>query len=159
MRPSNHSRMTDRLRAIADETGSAALEFITVGVLLLVPLVYLVLALGAIQEQTLGVEAAARHTARVIGQAPDAQTASARGDAVLANTVREYGMDADAVDVQISCRPVTAVCPTAGSTVIVTVSTRVSLPFMPPLFGLDRIAAIPVEAQSAQKTSRLWGSG
>jgi len=151
--------MTDRHRLLADETGSAALEFITVGVLLLVPLVYLVLALGAIQEQTLGAEAAARHTARVIGQAPDADTAAARGDAVLANTVREYGMDADAVEVQISCRPATAVCPTAGSTVIVTVSTRVSLPLMPPLFGLDRIAAIPVEAQSAQKTSRLWGSG
>ncbi|WP_307372483.1 TadE family protein [Microbacterium sp. W4I4] len=148
--------MTDRL--LADETGSAALEFITVGVLLLVPLVYLVLALGAIQEQTLGAEAAARHTARVIGQAPNATTAAAHGDAVLANTVREYGMDADAVDVQITCRPATAACPAAGSTVIVTVTTRVSLPFMPPIFGLDRIAAIPVEAQSAQKTSRLWGS-
>lgn len=159
MRPSNRSRTTDRPHLLADDTGSAALEFITVGMLLLVPLVYLVLALGAIQEQTLGAEAAARHTARVIGQAPDAATAGARGDAVLANTIREYGMDADAVDVRISCRPATPECPTAGSTVIVTVRTRVSLPFMPPIFGLDRIAAIPVEAQSAQKTSRLWGSG
>jgi Flp pilus assembly protein TadG len=159
VRPSNRSKTTDRSRLLDDDTGSAALEFITVGVLLLVPLVYLVLSLGAIQEQTLGVEAAARHTARVIGQAPDAATAGARGDAVLANVISEYGLDADATDVQISCRPATAVCPTAGSTVIVTVRTRVSLPFMPPLFGLDRIAAIPVEAQSAQRTSRLWGSG
>lgn len=159
MRPSNRSKTTDRSRLLDDDTGSAALEFITVGVLLLVPLVYLVLSLGAIQEQTLGVEAAARHTARVIGQAPDAATAGARGDAVLANVISEYGLDGDATDVQISCRPAAAVCPTAGSTVIVTVRTRVSLPFMPPLFGLDRIAAIPVEAQSAQRTSRLWGSG
>lgn len=159
MRPSNRSKTTDRVRLLVDDTGSAALEFITVGVLLLVPFVYLVLALGAVQEQTLGAEAAARHTARVIGQAPDAETAAARGDAVLANTVREYGMDADAVEVQISCRPASTACPTAGSTVIVTVTSRVSLPFMPPIFGLDRIAAIPVEAQSAQKTSRLWGSG
>jgi hypothetical protein len=30
---------------------------------------------------------------------------------------------------------------------------------MPPLFGLDRIAAIPVHADAAQKASRLWGSG
>lgn len=144
---------------LADDTGSAALEFITVGLLMLVPLVYLVLALGAVQQQTLGAEAAARHTARVIGQAPDAATAGARGDAVLASVIREYDMDEDAVDVTISCRPATAVCPDAGSTVIVTVSARVSLPFMPPLFGLDTIAAIPVEAQSAQKMSRLWGSG
>ena len=142
-----------------DETGSAALEFIVVGVLLLVPLVYLVLTLGAVQEQTLGAEAAARHTARVIGQAPDADAAASSGDAVLASVIREYGMDADAVDVGITCRPAGAQCPDAGATVIVTVRTRVSLPFMPPLFGLDRIAAIPVEAQSAQKVSRLWGSG
>lgn len=147
------------MRAVVDDAGSAALEFIAVGVLMLVPLVYLVLALGAIQEQTLGAESAARHTARVIGQAPDAGTARARGDAVLANAMREYGMDSEAVDVQISCRPAKATCPTAGSTVIVTVRTRVSLPFMPPIFGLDRIAAIPVEAQSAQRISRLWGSG
>jgi len=144
---------------LSDETGSAALEFITVGVLLLVPLVYLVLMLGAIQEQTLGAEAAARHTARVIGQAPDAATASARGEAVLQSVIREYGMDEDTVEVGITCRPATATCPAAGSTVIVTVTTRVSLPFMPPLFGLDRIAAIPVQAESAQKVSRLWGSG
>ncbi|BDZ37777.1 TadE family protein [Microbacterium suwonense] len=159
MRPSNPSTSSELGPRWADDTGSAALEFITVGVLLLVPLVYLVLTLGAVQEQTLGAEAAARHTARVIGQAPDADTAAARGDGVLQSVIREYGMDADAVDVSIRCRPSGAACPTAGSTVIVTVTTRVSLPFMPPLFGLDRIAAIPVQAESAQKTSRLWGSG
>ncbi|MDT0158620.1 TadE family protein [Microbacterium sp. ARD32] len=144
---------------LSDERGSAALEFITVGVLLLVPLVYLVLTLGAVQEQTLGAEAAARHTARVIGQAPDADAASARGDAVLRSVIREYGMDQDAVEVHVTCRPAAATCPAAGSTVIVTVATRVSLPFMPPLFGLDRIAAIPVQAEAAQKVSRLWGRG
>ncbi|MFP1603415.1 TadE family protein [Microbacterium sp. 2216-1] len=141
-----------------DDAGSAALEFIVAGVLLLVPLVYLVLTLGAVQEQTLGAEAAARHTARVIGQAPDAESAAASGDAVLAGVIREYGMDPDTVEVGLTCRPAGAQCPAAGATVIVTVRTQVSLPFMPPLFGLDQITAIPVEAQSAQKISRLWGS-
>lgn len=164
MRPWNPSAMTERsagrLRSVwADEDGTAVLEFVTVGVLLLVPLVYLVLTLGAVQEQTLGAEAAARHTARVIGQAPDAATGSARGEAVLQSVIREYGMDPDAVEVAIECRPAAAQCPSAGSTVIVTVATRVSLPFMPPLFGLDRIAAIPVQADAAQKVSRLWGTG
>ncbi|MBM7464983.1 TadE family protein [Microbacterium esteraromaticum] len=126
---------------------------------MLVPLAYLVLVLGAVQEQTLGAEAAARHTARVIGQAPDADTATERGDAVLAGIVREYGMDADAVGVRITCRPAARECPTAGATVIVTVRTQVSLPFLPPIFGLDELTAIPVEAQSAQKVSRQWGSG
>jgi Flp pilus assembly protein TadG len=139
-----------------NDDGSAALEFIVVGVILLVPLVYLVLALGTLQQQTLGIEAAARHTARVIGQAEDAQAATASSDAVLANVIDEYGLDADSVDVSISCTSA-GECPTAGSTVIVTVAARVSLPFVPPVLGLDEAVSIPVEAQAAQKISRLWG--
>lgn len=153
------STPTERAHAAQDESGAAALEFIVAGVLLLVPLLYLVLALGTIQEQTLGAEAAARHAARVIGQAPDARQAASSADAVLASVIREYGMDEDAVDVSITCRPVANPCPTAGSTVLVTVSTRVTLPLMPSLFDLDRIASIPVEAAAAQRVSRLWGTG
>jgi len=157
VRPSKRSERSERL--IGDESGSAALEFMVAGVLMLVPLVYLVLVLGAVQEHTLGAEAAARHTARVIGQAPDADAAAERGDAVIAAVVREYGMDGDAVGVGITCRPAGRGCPRAGATVVVTVRTQVSLPFMPPIFGLDELTAIPVEARSAQKVSRQWGSG
>lgn len=142
-----------------DDEGSAALEFITVGVILLVPLAYLVITLGAIQESLLGVEAAARHTARVIGQSGDVDSAAANGDAVLASVIDEYGMDAASVEVSMSCTPAGAICPSAGATVIVTVSTHVSLPFVPPIFGLDQAASIPLEAAAAQKVSRLWGTG
>ena len=142
-----------------NDDGSAALEFITVGVILLVPLAYLVITLGAVQESLLGVEAAARHTARVIGQADDVDSAAANSDAVLASVLEEYGIDQGSVDVSMSCTPAVAACPSAGATVIVTVTTRVSLPFVPPIFGLDRAASIPLEAAAAQKVSRLWGTG
>lgn len=146
-------------RWVRNEDGSAALEFITVGVIFLVPLVYLVITLGTVQEQLLGVEAAARHTARVIGQADDAATAAANSDALLANVIDEYGMDAARVEVSVSCTPSVAECPSAGATVIVTVSTFVSLPLVPPIFGLDTAASIPLQAAAAQKVSRLWGTG
>ncbi|WP_406245784.1 TadE family protein [Microbacterium sp. M] len=142
-----------------NDDGSAALEFIVVGVILLVPLVYLVLTLGAVQEQTLGAEAAARHTARAMGQASDADAAATRGDAILADVIDEYGMDPAAVQVSVVCTPASASCPAPGATVVVTVSTRVSLPFVPPVLGLDTVASIPVEAAAAQKISRVWGSG
>ena len=142
-----------------NDDGSAALEFITVGVILLVPLAYLVITLGAVQESLLGVEAAARHTARVIGQADDAESAAENSDAVLASVMAEYRLDAESVEVTMSCAPAGAACPSAGATVIVTVSTRVSLPFVPPVFGLDKAASIPLEAAAAQKVSRLWGTG
>lgn len=142
-----------------DEEGSAALEFITVGVILLVPLIYLIVALGLIQEHTLGTEAAARHTARVISLAADAETAAARSEQVLAGIVEEYGLDPDAVEVAITCTPAGSQCPDAGATMTVTIRTVVPLPLMPPVFGLDRSTAIPIEASSVQKISRLWGGG
>lgn len=156
MRP---SRPSENETLTADEDGSAALEFVVVGLLLLVPLVYLVITLGLIQEQTLGAEAAARHTARVIGQSQDAASAAASAEAVLDNVIREYGMDAEDVNVEMTCIDTTGACPEAGATVVITVTARVSLPFLPPLFGLDQIGSIPIEAQAAQKVSRLWGSG
>jgi Flp pilus assembly protein TadG len=140
-----------------NDDGSAALEFITIGVILLVPLAYLVLTLGAVQETLLGAEAAARHTARVIGQAENAAEAADRGDAVLASVIDEYGMDAESVQVSVTCTPAGAECPGSGATVIVTVRTHVSLPFVPSVFGLDRATQIPLEAAAAQKASRLWG--
>ncbi len=145
--------------AVVADAGSAALEFIAVGVLMLVPLVYLVIALGAIQGQSLGAEAGARHVARAVATAPDAATADARADAVLRSVVQEYGLEASEVRISLSCRPATGSCPAAGSTLLVTVSTRVALPLVPSVLGLDRIASVPVEAVAAQKVSRFWGSG
>lgn len=148
-----------RWRAWAtNDEGSASLEFITVGVILLVPLVYLVIALGAIQEQTLGAEAAARHTARAIAIAPDAASAAENGEAVLAGIIEEYGLDPEAIDVSLSCSPAGVDCPSAGATLIVTVAAQVRLPLVPPVFGLDRAASVTVQAEAVQKVSRLWGA-
>lgn len=151
MRPSNPSTDDD------GERGSAALEFILVGLLLLVPLVYLVVALGMIQGQSLGAEAAARHVARTVSTATDAADARARADAVLAAVSDEY--DLAGVDLALACAPEGGPCPRAGATLHVTVRAVVSLPLVPPVLGLDRIATIPVEASAAHKVSRFWSGG
>ncbi|WP_274645668.1 TadE family protein [Microbacterium sp. C7(2022)] len=135
------------------------LEFILVGLVLLVPLVYLVITLGSIQGQSLGAEAGARHIARAIALSSDSDEARDRTDRILAAVVEEYGIDDSAVEIALHCRPASADCPSAGATVVVTVRTSVSLPLVPPVLGLDRIASVPVEASSAQKVSRFWGVG
>lgn len=145
--------------SMIDDEGSAALEFITVGVILLVPLVYLIIALGAIQEQTLGVGAAARHVARTIVRAPDAATAAVRSELVLADVTDQYGIDEESTEVSVACVPVGTECPSAGAVVTVTVTASVSLPLMPAVFGSDSAAAIRVEGSAVQKVSRLWGTG
>lgn len=146
-------------RWVRDDVGSAALEFLTAGVIFLVPLAYLIITLGVIQESTLGAEAAARHTARVIGQSEDPESAARNSAAVLANVVEEYGLDPDSVGVSIACTPAGVPCPSAGVTLVVIVDASVSLPFVPPIFGLDRATTIPLQAEAAHKLSRLWGSG
>ena len=164
MRPSSRSTegpvpARDADRREDPERGSAALEFILVGLLMLVPLVYLIVSLGLIQGHSLGAEAGARHIARAVATAVDAGDAGERADLVLESVVREYGLDADAVALSISCRPAGVECPTAGATLVVTLRTTVALPLVPPVLGLDRLASIPVEASAAQKVSRFWGSG
>ena len=141
------------------ERGSAALEFILVGLLLLVPVVYLVVALGLVQGHALGAEAAARHIARAVSTAEGADDARDRARSVLSSVVDEYGMDAASIGLDLDCVPRSATCPEAGATLVVTVQTRVPLPLVPPVLGLDRLASIPVEASTAQKVSRFWGSG
>lgn len=161
MLPSKHwsDRLRVRLHAgVQGDDGSAALEFITVGVLMLVPLVYLIVALGMIQGQSLGAEAGARHVARAVSTAPDAASANARADAVLRSIVDEYDIDPDAVRMSLACRPSAAACPEAGSTIVVTITTRVTLPLVPPVLGLDALAVVPIEASAVQKVSRFWGA-
>ncbi|MGN8024878.1 TadE family protein [Microbacterium sp. 22242] len=158
--PDGHPAAVDgRSGADAGDRGSAALEFIGLGVILLVPLVYLVLALGTIQGQVLGVESAARHAARTMSAATDAVDADARASAAVQAAIEEYGMDPAGVAVDVQCAPAGAACPSAGATVVVTVSGRVSLPLLPRLFGLDRVGSVPVQASSAYKVSRTWTGG
>ena len=139
-----------RARTWTDDDGSASLEFLTVGVLLLVPIAYLVIALGAIQNASLGVEASARFVARSIAGGQDAPP-----DAVLASVADAYGLDPDALEVRVTCLPEGPECPTAGSTVSVTVADRVPLPLVPGFLGLGERLAVPVDATAVFRASRL----
>ncbi|WP_300591877.1 TadE family protein [Microbacterium sp.] len=156
--------IADRLRSrlarfLREDDGSASLEFLTVGLLMLVPLIYVVVALGQIQHQALGAEAAARHVARAISLSSDAASAGSSASEVLSAVMAAYDLDASATSLSISCVPASASCPTAGATVRVSVATRVSLPLAPPVLGLDQIASVPVEASAVQRMSRFWSGG
>jgi len=156
--------IADRLRSLLarilrEDGGSASLEFLTVGLLMLVPLIYVVVALGQIQHQALGAEAAARHVARAISLSSDAASAGSSASQVLSAVMAEYDLDASITSLSISCVPASASCPTAGSTVRVSVATRVSLPLAPPVLGLDQVASVPVEASAVQRMSRFWSGG
>jgi Flp pilus assembly protein TadG len=152
MRP----RISSNREPAFGQDGSAALEFIVAGMVLLVPIVYMIVALGQIQSHAFGVETAARQAARVIATSTDSQTADAATRRIMAAVAIEYGIDPGDVEVSVDCSPDARVCPEAGAIVKVTVGARAPLPLVPPVLGMDDIASVSVEATSSQKVSRSW---
>lgn len=145
------------LRPSRDD-GSAALEFVTAGFLLLIPLVYLVLAMAAIQGGALSVEGASRQAARVFVQAGDAGSAQARARTAVDFALSDFGLGAAASTVKISCRPNPAVCLTRRGFVTVTVTASVPLPLVPNVLSLKTPLSIPMSATSTEQVSRFWGA-
>ncbi|HYI33380.1 MAG TPA: hypothetical protein VEX88_07965 [Glaciibacter sp.] len=142
--------------AATGEAGSASLEFLTAGLILLVPLVYLVVGLSAIQGGALAVEGAARQAARVYVQSPDAEEAGVRAARAVEFGLADYGIEAANASVHIDCESAST-CLTRGSAVTVTVQVLVALPLVPDVLSLRDVASVPVRASATQTVSRFWG--
>ncbi|HEY5222933.1 MAG TPA: hypothetical protein VIJ18_07815 [Microbacteriaceae bacterium] len=142
-----------------DEEGSSSLEFITMGLMLLVPLVYLVLAVASIQGAALAVEGAARQAARVYVQAPSAADADARAARAVDFALADYGLDAAQAQLSVTCAPDPAQCLRRDGAVTITVQVRAPLPLVPSVLDLQQTASVPLQAAATQTVSRFWSGG
>lgn len=145
-------------RRLASERGTAALEFVTAGLILLVPILYLVLALAGIQGAELAAAGAARQAARVYVQAYDEADAAADASAAVAFALADFRLPKDAATVRVDCSPAPDACLTRLGTVTVTVQVRAPLPLVPDVVDLRRDAAVTVQAVSTNRVSRLRGA-
>lgn len=152
-------RWTDRFRRLRGDRGSASLEFLTVGLLLLVPTVYLVLVLSQLQAASFAVEGATRQAARVYVQAPDDAAGRAAAARALDAALLDHGLDEARASIGISCRPQPAECLTRRGFVTVAVTVLVPLPLLPAVIDVDVPAAVPVTAVSTEQVSRFWSGG
>jgi len=141
------------------ESGSASLEFVTAGLILLLPMVYLVLTMSAVQAGALAVEGASRHAARVFVQAPDSAQAAARAERAVEVALADYGIDGATATVAITCRPEPSDCLTRRGFVTVAVTTAVPLPLVPQVLDLDLALQVPLSSTATQQVSRFWGAG
>jgi Flp pilus assembly protein TadG len=141
----------------ADDEGSASLEFVTIGMILLLPLVYLVLAVASIQAGALAAEGAARQAARVFVQADTEREAREAADRAVRFALADHGVTDDAVEVAISCAA--SPCLTRRAFVTVTIDLVVPLPLVPPVIVGDFPLAVPLESTATQQVSRFWGAG
>ena len=146
-----------RLPNFSDESGSASLEFITAGLLLLVPLVYLVLVVSQIQGATLAAEGAARQAARVFVTADSASQASARAQQAVDFALADFHVPSANATVVVTCSEPSS-CLAGDSLVTVSVTLAVPLPFVPAILGLDHLAVVPVSTQATAHVSRFHGS-
>jgi len=140
------------------EAGSASLEFITVGMLLLIPVVYLVLAMAAIQGTALAIEGGARHAARVYVQATNESEARARAQRAMHTALADFGLGDTAVGMSVSCRPDPRACLVRRGLVTVSANATVALPLLPREWFAGSNGGVVVGSTATQQVSRFWSS-
>ena len=144
--------------ALLRERGSASLEFITCGLVLLVPLVYLVIALASLQAASLAAEGAARQAARVYVDQPTRSAASASAERAVLFALADYGFTRDQAAVDIGCRPALGDCLARRGAVTVTVRVSAPLPLVPDVLNVREATTIPVQAEATQLVPRFGGA-
>ncbi|MGR2751389.1 hypothetical protein [Agromyces arachidis] len=140
-------------KRLAGEIGSASLEFLTVGLVLLVPLVYLVVAMASIQAAALGVEGAARQAARVaVLEAEGAPAASV--ERTVRVVLADYGVDADTTSVVVDC---SGPCDEPGTRITVRVGAVIALPLVPQALATSSIGTVRLDGIATHTVSRFTG--
>jgi hypothetical protein len=137
-------------RRTREQRGSALVELSWLGILLLVPVLWIVVSVFEVQRGAFAVSAAARAAGRAYALAPDDATGQARAEAAARQALDDQGVD-EPVDVRITCSPYPHDCHAGTSVVTVTVASRVDLPLMPevlggdaPSFALDATHTVPI---------------
>lgn len=125
------------------EDGTALIEFVWLALLLLIPVVYILIAVFDVQRAAYGVSAASRSAARAFILAPDVPTAYERAN--RAATVALGDQDVTGASVVITCTPTPADCLTPGSSVRVVVRMTQPLPLTPQALG-DQLAPMAVDS-------------
>ncbi len=102
----------------SNDEGSAIIEFVFLAVLMLVPIVYLIVALGRIQAGALAVEQGAREAGRAFVTAPDETSGAARAQTAAALAFHDQGF-AGPYDGQLTLSCSAAPCLTGDGRVTV----------------------------------------
>ena len=109
------------------ERGDASVEFLGILVVLVIPVLYIVLAVGQVSAGAMAVDAGAREAARILAEDSARESDASHAVALI---VEDFGIAAQA-DVVARCEG----CEACGGVVEVQVGVRVPLPFMPAWMG------------------------
>jgi Flp pilus assembly protein TadG len=128
------------------QEGSALIEVTWLAILLMVPLLYIVLAVFEVQRAAFGVSSAARAAARSFAQSPSEAAAADRAMTAARLAMADQELEEERRAMKIRCLPDPGNCLAPGSVVTVAVGYAVPLPLLPPALGAQR-PSVRVEAQ------------
>ena len=140
-----------RDQSARDESGSALVELTWLGVLLLVPMLWIVLSVFEVQKGAFGVSGAARAAGRAYALAPNDALGRARAEQAARQALADQGLSGAPVTVTVTCTPYPHDCHRGTSVITVRVASSVALPLLPdvlggeaPSFALDAEHRVPV---------------
>ncbi len=147
-------RLRSRLRRSRVDGGRAIVEFVFLGVLMLVPLVYLVLVVARVQAAAFSVSVASREAGRAFTTAATDAEGYARAGAAAEISFEDYGF-ADVGSVAISCDG--APCLRSEGRVTSEATAVVRLPLLPDFLAVALPTSVPVSATHVAVVDRFAG--
>ncbi len=138
------------------EAGAAILEFIVIGVGVLVPLLYLALCVATVQSAAFASAQAVREAGRAFGSAPTAQIGRAHAAAAAALAFADHGLQVPPRSLRLACPD--GPCLTPGSVVDVTLAWSVPLPWLPSSLSGDAPVSVPITATHRAPVDDYRGS-
>ena len=127
------------------------IELVWLGILLLVPILWIVISVFEVQKGAFATSAAARAAGRAYALAPTDAEGERRARAVARQALADQGLDGAPLQVTVSCTPYPRDCHRGTSVITVRIATRVDLPLLPdalggdqPSFALDATHTVPI---------------
>ncbi|MGB8386070.1 MAG: pilus assembly protein [Dermatophilaceae bacterium] len=143
-----------RLRRVPRDGGRAIVEFVFLGVLVLVPLIYLVVTVGRIQAAAFSATSAAREAGRAFTTSEGEGAAFSRARAAAALSFEDFGF-AEGTRVDLECDGTPCLRPDARVTV--TASVSVPLPLVPAFLDGALPLSVPVSSTHVSTVDRFGG--
>ena len=141
-----------------NQRGNAVVEFSWLAILLLLPLLYVILAVFDVQRHAYGATAAAHAAGRafmLVQRGEGENVARERAFEAAKLAMADQGVEIVPSDLDITCDPA---CLQPGSIVTVRLQTQVPLPLLPDVIGADR-PSIRVSAQHTETYCQFCAAG
>ena len=143
--------MTTGTRRRRSDRGTALVEITWLGILLLVPMVWIVVSVFHVQRGAFAVTGAARAAGRAYALAPTDAEGRSRARAAARQVLADHGIADAPLAVRVRCSPYPSDCHSGTSVITVRIDSAVRLPLLPvvlgggsPSFALHATHTVPI---------------